>query len=173
MPGRPSVLRRNPKGAHSAGILAVQVTVYYPFHPLKGRTFLVAGQFEHYGAPHVLVREADGASWLVPAWMTAPEVAAIHIMDAPRLSVHRLIELRGFLDRIMVVSSTREPAPAGGTDNAATDKSTTEPVRHTARQNRIVSASANASTGTDRSPADGSDRRTSQSRKRKPAGGRS
>ena len=162
-----------PRGAHNAGILTVEVTVHYPFHPLKGQSFLVAGQFEHYGALHVVARGADGVTRLVPAWMTAPEAAVIHIMDAPRLSVQRFIELRELLDRIMVVSSTRESTPAGGPDNAATEKSTTEPVRHTASQSRIVSASANTSTGVARSSADGSDRRKSQSRKQRATGGRS
>ena len=169
---RPSLRKRHsiglatsafPRGAHNAGILTVQVTVHYPFHPLKGRSFLVGGQYEHYDAPHVLVRDTDGVSWLVPAWMTEPEVAAFHIMDAPRLSVQRLIELRELLDRIMIVSSPRESTPAGGTDDAATEKSTTESVRHTAHKSRIVSASANTSEGTARGSADGSDRRNSQS----------
>ena len=162
-----------PKGAHNAGILTVEATVHYPFHPLKGRSFLVAGQFEHHGAPHVLVREVEGTTWLVPTWMTAPEAGATQIMDAPRLSVRRLIELREFLDRIMVASSAREAAPAGGPDNGATEESTAEPVRHDACQNRIVGASASASTGIARSPAGGGHRRKSQRGKRKTAGGRS
>ena len=41
--------------AKLAAFRPVQVRVHYPFHPL-------AGQFEHYSVPHLLVRKADGVS---------------------------------------------------------------------------------------------------------------
>src|SRR5713101_8770269 len=156
------------------GILTVEVTVHYPFHPLKGRTFLVVGQYEHYGAPHILVRgEVDGATWLIPAWMTAPEAGATAIVNAPRLPVRRLVDLREFLDRIMIASSSWEAAPAGGSGNEAAEGSTVGHVRHGAAEDRIIGGSASASTGIARNPAGGGNRRNSFGGQDKPAGGQS
>jgi hypothetical protein len=70
------------------------VTVRYPFHPLAGQSFVVLGQYEHYGALHVLVRGADGATHLFPAWMATTEAAAAEIVVIPRLPIQRLIDLR-------------------------------------------------------------------------------
>ena len=57
-----------PYGA-SAGSPAREVVVRYPFHPLTGQSFLILGEHEHYGAPHVLVRGTDGTTHLLPAWI--------------------------------------------------------------------------------------------------------
>src|SRR5207247_5557058 len=104
-----------------------------------------------------------------PAWMTAPEAGATEIMEAPRLSVRRLIDLREFLDRIMVASSAREAAPAGGPGNEAMEETTVRPIRHSAARNRIVGTTASGSTGIARSPAGGGHCRKS----RKATGGQS
>jgi hypothetical protein len=147
--------------------------VHYPFHPLKGRSFLVVGEYEHYGAPHVLVREVDGATWLIPTWMTAPEAGATAIVNAPRLPVCRLVDLREFLDRIMIASSSREAAPVGGSGNEAAEGSTVGAIRHSAAQDRIVGGSASANTGIARNPAGGGNRRNSFGGQDKPVGGQS
>jgi hypothetical protein len=170
---RPLLLggRRRPKGVHNAGILTFETTVHYPFHPLKGRSFLVVGEFEHYGAPHVLVRDVAGATWLVPAWMTAPEAGRTEIVDSPRLPVGRLIDLREVLDRIMIASSPAEIAPAGGLGNEAAEGSAVGSVRRAITQDRIVGASASGSTSIGRSSAVGGNRRISRGRQSKATGG--
>ncbi len=58
------------------------------------------GRYDHYGAPHVLVRAASGATHILPEWMTIEAAAATEVVAVPRLAVERLIELRDFLDRI-------------------------------------------------------------------------
>jgi Family of unknown function (DUF5372) len=88
--------------------------VRYPFHPLTGQSFLILGEHEHYGAPHVLVRGTDGTTHLLPGWMTLPEAGTTGIVAVPRLPVNRLLELRLVLDRIMVALSSGEIAPTGG-----------------------------------------------------------
>jgi hypothetical protein len=88
--------RRRRKGAHSAGSPAIEVTVRYPFHPLAGRSFLILGQHEHYGAPHVLVRGTDGTTHLLPAWMTTPEAGgrSLWFSTASGLTARRSIGAR-------------------------------------------------------------------------------
>jgi hypothetical protein len=110
----PRALRRHRKAVHSVGILAKEITVAYPFHPLHGQSLFVLGEHEHYGAPHVLLRGAEETRYLLPAWMIHPEAGAIEIVAAPRLSVTKLLELREFLDRIMIGLSSREQSLTGG-----------------------------------------------------------
>jgi len=104
--------RLRPKRVHSARIPAQEITVTYPFHPLTGQTFVLAGQYEHGGVEHVLVRRKDGATFIFPAWMTG-EAGLARIVADPRLPVNRLIELRELVDRIMIASSAGNPAAAG------------------------------------------------------------
>jgi hypothetical protein len=65
---------------------------------------VLAGQYQHGGIEHVLVRRKDGATFIFPAWMTAnPSLG--EIVAHPRLPVNRLIEVREIVDRIMIASS--------------------------------------------------------------------
>ena len=43
------VLRRNRKAVHNAGVLAHEIIVTYPFHPLAKQSFVVLSEHEHYG----------------------------------------------------------------------------------------------------------------------------
>ena len=72
--------------------------VAYPFHPLFGRPAIVVADQLHNGGRHLTLRVDDEPSFLVPAWMVDPEAASIKIVDVPRLSVVRLLDLRAFLD---------------------------------------------------------------------------
>src|ERR1700730_16735884 len=138
----PSVRHHHRKGAHSAGSPAIEVTVRYPFHPLAGRSFLILGEHEHYGAPHVLVRGTDGTTHLLPAWMTLPEAGTTGIVAVPRLPVNRLFELRLVLDRIMVALSSGEIAPTGGFDHEEAEALAIRLVHHTSDADRTAGASA-------------------------------
>jgi hypothetical protein len=101
------------KGAHNALVPVAELTVRYPFHPLIGQTFVVLGQYEHYGAPHVLVRGTGGATHLLPAWMTTLEAGGMAVMACPRLSVSRLLELREFLDGLGFALPSGGHVPGG------------------------------------------------------------
>ena len=170
----PSVRHRHRKGAHSAGSPAIELTVRYPFHPFAGRSFLILGRHEHYGAPHVLVRGTDGTTHLLPAWMTTSEAGATEVVAVPRLPVNRLLELRSVLDRIMIASSFGEIAPAGGFDHEGTEALAIGLFHHTAAAGGMVGASACEGTGVARSPSGGSKRRGRRAgRDVTPAGGRS
>lgn len=170
----PSVRHRHRKGAHSAGSPAIELTVRYPFHPFAGRSFLILGRHEHYGAPHVLVRGTDGTTHLLPAWMTTSEAGATEVVAVPRLPVNRLLELRSVLDRIMIASSFGEIAPAGGFDHEGTEALAIGLFHHTAAAGGMVGASAREGTGVARSPSGGSKRRGRRAgRDVTPAGGRS
>src|SRR5260370_36246694 len=147
-----------PYGA-SAASPAREVVVRYPFHPLTGQSFLILGEHEHSGAPHVLVRGTDGTTHLLPAWMTSPEAGAIEIVTVPRLAVNRLFELRSVLDRIMIASSSGEIAPTGGFGHEEAEALAIRLVHHTAAADRMAGASAREGTGTARSPSGGSKQR--------------
>lgn len=97
------------RDAVNARILAHEVTVTYPFHPLVGQAFVLAGQYQHGGVEQVLVRRRDGATFIFPAWMTANPTLG-KIVAHPQLPVNRLIEVRAIVDRIMIASSARDSA---------------------------------------------------------------
>ena len=81
------------------------MTVTYPFHPLAGQSVHVVGETEHGGSRHLIIRKpSDGAKCLLPEWMTSPAAGVIRIVSCPRLSVNRLVELRGLIDRLMASS---------------------------------------------------------------------
>src|SRR6266852_4605703 len=130
--------------------------VRYPFHPLTGQSFLILGQHEHYGAPHILVRATDGTTHLLPAWMTLPEAGTTGIVAVPRLPVNRLLELRLVL---MVALSSGEIAPTGGFGHEEAEALAIRLVHHTTAADRMAGASAREGTGTARSPSGGSKRR--------------
>ena len=85
-------------GPYNARILGREVEVAYPFHPLFRRSAIVIGDQLHNGTRHLTLRSGEGPSFLVPAWMADPEAASVKIVDAPCLSIARLLDLRAFLD---------------------------------------------------------------------------
>ena len=93
--------RRDPTRRHDAGCLGREIEVSYPFHPLSGQTAIVVADQIHDGCRHLNLRSEDGASFLVPAWMTQAEAASVKIVDAPCLSLARLLELRAFVDSVL------------------------------------------------------------------------
>ena len=85
-----------PKGVHNAGCLTYEVMITYPFHPLVRQSVLVVGDKEHGGTRYLIIcKPGEGARLLLPEWMTFPEAGAIQTLSRPRLSVTRLVELRG------------------------------------------------------------------------------
>jgi hypothetical protein len=46
------------------------------------------------------LRIGDQPSFLVPAWMVDPDTASVKIVQVPRLSIERLLDLRAFLDSV-------------------------------------------------------------------------
>ncbi|MGY5795650.1 DUF5372 family protein, partial len=93
---------------HNAGFLAFESTVRYPFHPLVDQTVLVTGSHEHEGVHYLLIRQAHGGSFQIPAWMFDPAASSIEIVAEPRLSAAKLIELRAFIDSHVPFRSVQE-----------------------------------------------------------------
>jgi hypothetical protein len=108
--------RRHPKRPHDARSLGREVVVYYPFHPLFGRSAVVVADQLHNGVRHLTLSADAESSFLVPAWMIEPDAASIKIVDLPRLSVVRLLELKAFLDSGLT-SAPQEVDPEGGADD--------------------------------------------------------
>jgi len=140
------------EGAHSALVPVTEIVVRYPFHPLIGRSFVVAGQYEHYGAPHVLVRGSDGATYLLPAWMTTAEAGAMAIVACPRLPVNTLLELREFLDGLASTLPSGRHVRGGDGDEGAKDQ-TTRTVRRNHSSTRTADATQGGSPGAVGHPA--------------------
>ena len=132
-------LRQHRKAVHNAGVLAREITVTYPFHPLTQQSFVVLSEHERYGTIHLLVRSADGTTHLFPSWMASAEAGATEIVTIPRLPIGRLCELRRFLDQIMIGLSSEDQVP-GGSKHGEVESSPEEPVRESATGSRTAGA---------------------------------
>lgn len=149
--------RRSRKAVHNAGVLAREIIVTYPFHPLVGQSFVVLSEHQHYGTIHLLVRNVDGMTHLLPSWMASPEAGAIEIVTVPRLPIVRLCDLRRFLDQDMICLSSEDQVPAEGGKHGEVESWPEESVRESATGGRIAGAataegSPIARVAVDRSP---------------------
>jgi hypothetical protein len=70
---------------------------------------MVVGDQIHDGSRHLNLRSEDGASFFVPAWMTQEEASAVKIVDAPCLSLGRLLELCAFVDSVLASQAGKRP----------------------------------------------------------------
>jgi len=90
---------------HNTGCPAFEVKVCYPFHPRNGKIVVAIGRKHHAGVEHFVVRQPDGTLALLPAWMAEPRVSTFEVMISPRLSISRLVDLRGLIDTLLSSSS--------------------------------------------------------------------
>ena len=169
---RPSYRRLRPKGAHNAGIFSQEITVKYPFHPLTGQSFVVLGRYDHYGAPHMLVRAKSGATHILPEWMSTEAAAATEVVSLPRLSVERLIELRDLLDRIVSAPPSGDHNLGGREDDKTIEIEAAGIVRCAGAAGAVDCTPTIQGAGIVGSPSDGSVRKKKRRRGSTDSGGR-
>ena len=102
---------------------------------------MVVGGIEHADARHLIIRRPDGATFLLPEWMTGQDAGFTRIIACPRLPVNRVIELRALVDRLMA-SSSGEWIPNGGQDHEEIEDTATESIRANATSQQSVVAAA-------------------------------
>ena len=90
----------------------------------------------HDGCRHLNLQSADGASFLVPAWMTLTAAASVSVIDRPCLSLARLLELRAFVDSVLASCSGEAIPEQGGVDDEASNVSAAGFVRASAAADR-------------------------------------
>ena len=123
--------RHQARQRHGAGILASEETVYYPFHPLAGRTVASSSRRIVYsGVVHLTIRLADGTLTLTPEWMLRSAAAGCEVRSEPRLSLARLRDLRAHLNAVLGSDDGDSP-PTDGADDAP-QSPTTGSVRRAA-----------------------------------------
>ena len=81
---------------HPHNTISLTVTVYYPFHPLRGRELRVTSRPRHPGSPVTAVDEA-GFGLRIPAWMVAPEAAHYQLAAHATLDARTLRALAALL----------------------------------------------------------------------------
>src|SRR6516164_7512550 len=117
----------------------------------------VVGEPEHGGSRHLIIRKpSDGAKCLLPEWMPSPAAGVIRIVSCPRLSVNRLVELRGLIDRLMASSPSGKHNP-GGPINDTMDAARTGPVQDVDAERTVGIPSTNKCTGAAEDASDGGD----------------
>jgi hypothetical protein len=100
------------------------VRIHYPFHPRAGQMVQVVHRKRFAGEAHLVVVQPDGTLALIPAWMAEETAGAATLTKIPRLSVGRLIELRGRIDALLASASGALPQ-SGGAEHASTTATTT------------------------------------------------
>ena len=82
---------------HHQKTMGLAITVYYPFHPLQGRTLQVLNKAEK----TVTVLDAIEQGLKVPVWMTDPQ-ASRHIIDEkPEIDVFALLSLSELMQTLL------------------------------------------------------------------------
>ena len=106
----------------------------------------VIGSRVHGGMRHLVIRNPDdGSMSLLPEWMTFSQAGAMKIVSDPRLSIHRLVELRDLIDRLVLSSGACTP---GGKNDEINSTGPTGPVQDTVSVvARTSGTSTNESTG--------------------------
>ena len=121
---------------HTAGRLASEERIRYPFHPRSGELVVVVGVKRHAGIEHLVIRQPDRTLALLPAWMTTPRTSEIGLVEHPRLCLERLADLRYLVDALLAScrgeSSLRQGAgherrttPSAGSVRATRDDAAT------------------------------------------------
>jgi hypothetical protein len=98
----------------------------------------------------------QGSGELVPTWMTEAEASSVKIIDAPCLSLARLLELRAFVDSVLASQTGKAIPDEGGVDGDSWDIPATGSVRDSAadgarpgRADQLGGSAADASVGGD------------------------
>ena len=142
--------------AHNARNLGREIEVAYPFHPLFRRPAIVVADQLHNGSQHLTLRVGDEPSFLVPAWMADPEVASVEIVEVPRLSIARLLDLRVLLDSVLACGPGKEIL-GGEADGQVLVECTARFVRRATTGHETRRRRAGESTGATPSAADRGD----------------
>src|ERR1700693_3246969 len=144
---RPSALRRATGPRHTTQEHPFEVVIHYPHHPRAGECVVAFRRVIHGGLIHFVIEQTKGCRVLVPAWMTESGAAALPMVEAPRLSLASLRELRGIVDAQLVSSSpsSKTTRTDGGDDEA------TAPTMATTRSVGVRSKRKPAAARSDRS----------------------
>jgi hypothetical protein len=133
--------------------------VYYPLHPLAGRTLRIGERRLGPPATYYLV-SPSGEGFRVPVWMTEPSAAKLQHEDTPRLHLRVLIEIVGLTrqglesvglhEKILLSDQAKEgfcedqPTPAS-IDTGTAPGRTTSTARRSEREHRADRDDARAS----------------------------
>ena len=91
--------------------ISLTATVYYPFHPLRGRELRVTSRPRHPGSPVTAMDEA-GFGLRIPAWMVAPESAHYQLAAYATLDARALRALAALLMPLLNDGMSGEEGPA-------------------------------------------------------------
>ena len=134
---------------HGAGCLTCEERVYYPFHPLVGRTVVSTGRNVVFNSVELMtIRLEDSTLCLTPAWMLRPEAAVFTAVPVPRLCVVRLRALRAFVNAVLG-SKLGESPRSEGADHAPKPSPTAGFVRRGSKASGAAGRSPSRDGGTD------------------------
>ena len=95
--------------------MGLDTTVFYPFHPLSGRTLAAVSR----GKETVTVVAEDERHLKIPIWMTRPDSGGYVIADEPTIDLRALLALSPLMypeqtEEHATLSESQTTATAGG-----------------------------------------------------------
>jgi hypothetical protein len=100
--------------SHTAHNLSLEVTVHYPYHPLKGQRLKV-WLCPHWGeVPHYYAVDSKEAKWIFPVWMT--EDRDWSPVNLPCIDIRALLNLRLLIDEAYSSLQSNKVFFEGGKD---------------------------------------------------------
>lgn len=72
--------------------------IHYPYHPLKGKTYLAIGCWHHKNDKYFILKKPDNKRIYIPAWMTESHYSQISIVLKPVFHLKTLRALKRIID---------------------------------------------------------------------------
>ncbi len=148
---------------HTAQKQQFDVLIHYPHHPRVGERVMVVRAVRHAGVLHSVIDLLDGTRGLQPEWMTNPTAAELPLVEAARLSLAALRDLRVTIDGRLLSSSALSSTQEIGGHVGATPRSPTRPSTSGISVSRSRQATGRSSSGSCGSVEATSDRVRSRS----------
>ena len=91
------------KGLHNAHSTKKIVTIYYPYHPLKGKCYPLIGFKSNNSEKFMILLKSSGRYLYIPDWMTDHKYAKIKITFKPVIEYKTLKSLKRMIDTFLDV----------------------------------------------------------------------
>jgi hypothetical protein len=141
------ICRRHSIPRHTAQKQPFDILIHYPHHPRVGERVMVVRAVRHAGVLHFVIDSADGTRGLLPEWMTNPTAAKLPLVEAARLSLAALRDLRVTIDGRLLSSPALSSMQEIGGHVGATPRSPTRPSTSGGNVCRPRKAAARCSIG--------------------------
>ena len=91
------------KGLNNTHSTKKIVTIYYPYHPLKGESYPLLGFKSNNSEKYMILFKSSGRYLYIPSWMTDPKCSQIKIKTKSVIAFKALKSLKRLIDTFLNV----------------------------------------------------------------------